>query len=187
MARKKTVPLPQAGLLLVEEEVVAAPREPASAPAMSIGAHMAAGPVPKREEAPAPPRRPDQDGQVIFVAELAVRDQVWSFSAMVLSDGGELLDQSDGHGIVTADGVRNSGWVLAASEAMRTALALDRTVKVELRIPDPQAVGFLRITLPDRERFAKIDPETAALPWPDIFREFLGLTSQCSPRICWAF
>lgn len=80
-------------------------------------------------------------------------------------------------------------WVTAASQALREITYRGFHGPVELRIGDPRAVGFLRVTVPARDSAHRWIPEGEEKP-PTIqrlYREFLLLFHQIKPAILWVW
>lgn len=80
-------------------------------------------------------------------------------------------------------------WVTAVTQALREVTYRHFHGPVEIRIADPRAVGFLRVTLLSRDAANRwISADAEKLPTPHrVYREYLLLYHQVRPAILWVW
>jgi len=170
------------GALLVAEDYLEPPQLPPPPPSRPRQVSLAIEQV--RPEAVAVYQETPVQGPVA-TCSLDVADGYWMVSGVIVADGGEVQEVLEAKGVTTADGVLHSGWILAALEAMRM-VQTHGPMPLELRIPDPGPVGFLRMTLSDRVKMAAWDEDTRKRPWPPLYQEYLNLAEATGALVNWS-
>ncbi len=188
-AKAKTATPPALGLGLDEPQettaaLAAGPlRPPAPAPQPPVAAPLSVSvevAIPQMASLTA-----EKPVETPAVFSLALSDSGWAVSGQIPGCGPTLISGTE------VPEVQHGPWVQGCIKAMREVTFANFQGPVEIRVPDPAAVGFLVVTLPTTERCYRSmkelsEPSSQKCQFPRPFREFLMLYLRLRPKIRWA-